>query len=672
MKDRGDTMITASPPAASWRRAAPLIAATALLSGLTSSILAAPGAGAAQPPAPLTARVWLTTPDGAQRMAEQAQILLTTGPRVEPTIVVDPGRRFQTVEGFGASITDSSAAVLYRLTEQNREATMTALFDPEGGNGLSLLRQPMGASDFVVDKAYTYDDLPAGQTDYSMSRFSIDHDKEQILPLVQKARALNPALMVIATPWSPPAWMKTNSSLVGGQLIDDPRIYRAYARYFVKFIQAYAAAGVPVAAVSTQNEPQNRTPSGYPGMFMPAEQQSKLIAVLGPMLRQAGLKTKILAYDHNWSMHPDDIAATPAGEAAETEYPTSVLSGAAAKWVGGVAYHCYYGDSARQSALHMAFPKVPVYFTECSGSASPTDPPAKVFSDTLRWHSRNIIIGATRNWARTVANWNLALDPQNGPHVGGCATCTGVVTVGPDQTVTRNAEFYTLGHLSRFVRPGAVRIASTSFGTTGWNGQVMDVAFRNRDGSTALVVHNENDEPRRFSVTVEGRGFDYTLPGGSLATFTWPASAELNDGLRQLDPAAMTATATPAAPADPCCSGDVAANLVDDDASTRWASGTGQAPGQQLRLDLGRSQRVARVVVDTGASDQDYARGYELYLSADGTQWGDPVATGSGTGQLTTIDVPKVAARYVRVVGTGSVGNWWSVADVRVYAGGGY
>jgi glucosylceramidase len=615
-----------------------------------------------------SAHVWVTTPDGQLRLSDRGTVPFEMAGSNQLTITVDPSRTFQAMQGFGASLTDSAASVLYRLEPTQRDAAMVALFDPHRGDGLSYLRQPMGASDFVATGQYTYDDLAAGQTDYAMQHFSIAHDESEILPLLRQARALNPRLQILASPWSPPAWMKTNGSLVGGSLVADSRVYDAYALYFVKFVQAYERAGVPVATVTVQNEPQNRHPSGYPGMFMSAEQQAAFIEVLGPALRRAHLNTGILAYDHNWSMHPGDIASTPPGEVPETEYPTLVLSDPqAARWVSGVAYHCYFGSPSRQTALHAQFPSAAIYFTECSGSHGPNDPPAQVFSDTLRFHARNLTIGTTRNWARTVVTFNLALDPSGGPHLGGCGTCTGVITVGPGQTVTANAEYYTLGHLSRFVKPGAVRIASTSFGTTGWNGQIMDVAFRNPDGSTALVVHNENDAPRSFAVRVGGRSFEYTLPGGALATFTWPASRALGDELVQLDPRGATASARPSGPTDPCCSGDVAANAVDDDATTRWSTGTGQQPGQYLQVDLGRFQRVSRVVLDTGASTGDYPRGYALYVSRDGQTWGDPVATGAGSGQLTTIGVPSRAIRFLRVVATASSPSWWSVADLRVY-----
>jgi glucosylceramidase len=232
--------------------------------------------------------------------------------------------------------------------------------------------------------------------------------------------------------------------------------------------------------------------------------------------------------------------------------------------------------------------------------------------------------------------------------------------------VRTNAEYYTLGHLSRFVRPGAVRIASTSFGTTGWNGQIMDAAFRNPDGSTALVVHNQNDDPRTFAVAVGGYSFTYTLAGGALATFTWPRSGALERDARRLVPVSG-ATAQPVGPADPCCAMDVAANAADDDASTRWSTGTSQATGQYLQVDLGRRTRVSQLVLDTGASAGDYPRGYAVSVSDDGVRWSAPVATGAGTGQLTTINLGSRRVRYLRVTLTAASGSWWSVADVRTY-----
>ncbi|MCY1142459.1 discoidin domain-containing protein [Actinoplanes sp. Pm04-4] len=615
-----------------------------VLVAITATVLAAPLPAAAHES---TAHVWITTPDGTQRLADGGPVAFRKTGSSAPTVVVDPNRRFQTMAGFGASITDSSASVLYRLTPAARDDVMAPLFR----NGLSYLRQPIGASDFTDGPAYTYDDVPAGQTDFALRRFSIGHDRAQILPLLRQARRLNPELRVMATPWSPPAWMKTNGSLVGGRLIDSPAVYRAYAAYLVKFVQAYRKEGVPIDTVTIQNEPQNRAPAGYPGMDLPSWQAAEVIERLGPMLRAAGERTKILGYDHNWSEHPNDAANTPPDSVADIDhYPQELLQTKAARWISGTAYHCYYGDPSAMTRLHSEFPSKDIYFTECSGSQS--SDPANTFSDTLKWHARNLIIGNTRNWAKTVINWNLALDEANGPHNGGCGTCTGVVTVNNDGSVTRNAEFYTLGHLATFVKPGAVRVASTSFGTTGWNGRVMDVAFVNPDGSTVLVAHNENDNPQAFAVRYGGRTFEYTLPGGALATFVWRGHS--ND--RPIAPTGWTATASPEADA---------ALAVDDDASTRWTTNAAQQPGQFLQADLGRVQGVRRVVFDTGADVGDFPRGYTITASADGKRWW--TAKGSSTDQFTEADLRGRPVRYVRITLTAAAGSWWSVADVRAY-----
>ena len=629
----------------------------------------AAGASASAGPAPVTAHVWVTTPDGTDKLTALAPATFGSATPAAPTIVVDPTLTYQTMQGFGGAITDSAATVLYRLSPAARATTMRSLFDPVTGDGLDYLRQPIGASDFVATADYTYDDLPAGQTDYAQKHFSIAHDQAQILPLLRQAEALNAHLQIIASPWSPPAWMKTNGSLIGGRLIDDPRIYRSYALYLLKFVQAYRANGVHVDAITVQNEPQNRTPSGYPGTDMPSAQEEKVISDLGPMLRAAGLRTQIFAYDHNWTEHPNDVAATPPDETADINaYPQNVLNSPAAKYVAGVAYHCYFGDPSAMTTLHNQFPDKAIYFTECSGSQSAD--PANTFSDTLKWHARNLIIGSPRNWAETVINWNLALDPSGGPHVGGCATCTPIVTVGPGDTVTRNAEYYTLGHLARFVQPGAVRIASTSFGTTGWNGQVMDVAFRNPDGSTVLVAHNENDNPSTFGVKEGDQAFSYTLPGGALATFTWRGTVPGSYALRQVSPQGWTATANPPGPADPCCTGDVAANAADGDASTRYTTGTGQTPGQYLQVDFGRPIPARQVVFDTGVSTGDYPRGYTVTTSTDGVNWSTAVASAAGTGQFTTVPLTGAPVRYVRITLTAASGSWFSVADVRAYTAG--
>jgi glucosylceramidase len=603
------------------------------------------------------ARVWVTTPDRAELLHERSPVTFGPAPSDAPTIVVDPSVRYQSVDGFGAAITDSAAAVLYRLDPTARDAAMRSLFDPASGIGVSFLRQPVGSSDFTAAaRHYTYDDVAPGRTDFGLRHFSIDHDRAQILPLLRRARQLDPRLSVMATPWSPPAWMKTGDSLIGGRLKDDPAIYDAYARYLVKFVEAYTRAGVPIDFLSVQNEPQNRHPNGYPGTDMPVRQEAAVIEALGPLLKRASPRTRILGYDHNWTTHPGDVASTPPGEDPETDYPYRLLDTPAARWIAGTAYHCYSGDPSAQSALHDAYPGKGIWFTECSGSHGATDTDEQIFRGTLTWHARNVIIGTTRNWAKSAVTWNIALDAAGGPHLGGCDTCTGLLTLLGDGTVRADAEYYTIGHAAKFVRPGAVRIASTSFGTTGWNGQIMDVAFRNPDGTIALIVHNENDDPRTFAVDVADRTFEYTLPGGALATFTWDP----------FGPGRYAQVPTPGATASASPTGETPAAAIDGDASTRWSSGTAQEPGQCLQADLARPTVFDRVAIDTGGNLGDYARGWTLTASLDGTTW-RTVAEGAGTGQLTTVDVPRTKARYLRITSTGSSGSWWGIADLRLY-----
>jgi glucosylceramidase len=461
-------------------------------------------------------RVWMTTGDQKNLLTEQPSSALMAPVDGAPTVTIDPSKSYQQLEGLGASITDSSAHLL--AASPYRAAIMRNLFDPMRGLGLSYLRQPMGASDFVVGAQYTYDDMPAGQTDYPQRHFSIAHDEAQILPLLREAKRLNPQLQIVATPWSQPAWMKTNDSLIGGRLIDTPAIYHSYALYMTKFIEAYRSQGVTVNAITVQNEPQNRTPSGYPGTDMSAAQEEKVIEALGPMLRAAGLRTKILAYDHNWSEHPNDVANTPPDEMMDiNNYPQEVLSSPAARWVSGTAYHCYSGDPSAMSTLHDAFPTKAIYFTECSGSQS--SDPATTFPDTLHWHTRYLTVGSVRNWARTVITWNLALDPSGGPHNHGCGTCFGVVTIDPRTgKATPTADYYVLGHVTRFVAPGAVRIASNVAGNI-WN-----VAFRNPDGSIVLLANDDDwgTGSQTFNVRLRGREFSYNLPAGAIATFVIP------------------------------------------------------------------------------------------------------------------------------------------------------
>jgi glucosylceramidase len=505
------------------RRSGAVLAAAGLVAGVALVATAVSASAATTGP---TVSAWVTTPDRAQLLNPQpAQVFNSDGTRPGQMITVNPSQTFQTMDGFGASLTDSSAALLYQLPAAQRDQVMASLFDPTNGIGLSMLRQPIGSSDFTDEPHYTYDDLPSGQTDYTMAHFSTAHDDAQILPLLRRALQLNPGLKIMATPWGQPAWMKANNSLIGGKLKNDPAIFHAYALYLLRFVQAYQAAGVPIFALTVQNEPQNRTPDAYPGTNLPVADEAAVINELGPLLRDNGLGTvKIISYDHNWAEHPDDITdANTLGVPPEPNYPYDILRTSAAQWIAGTAYHCYSGDAGAQTALHNTFPSKDIWFTECSGWHGVNDSAAQVFNDTLKWHAQNLGVGVVQNWAKSVVNWNLALNPQGGPTNGGCGNnpagmCSGVITIS-GTTVTRNAEYYTLGHLAKFVKPGAVRIGSND------TGDLHNVAYRNPDGSLALYVDNIGGGTQTFGVSYNGMVVSYTVAPGALTTLTWPAGS---------------------------------------------------------------------------------------------------------------------------------------------------
>ncbi|MDQ2810505.1 MAG: RICIN domain-containing protein [Actinomycetota bacterium] len=500
------------------------MAASLGTAALVTAGVAVVSPSAAHAAAGASVSVWETTADRSSLLAAQPAATFNVGSgTASQTITVNPSTTYQSMTGFGASFTDSSSWLV--ANSPLRNSIMTKLFDPSQGIGLDFLRQPIGASDFARS-VYSYDDMPAGQSDPSLANFSISHDNAYILPILQQARQLNPATTIMATPWSPPGWMKTSGSMIGGSL--NTADYQVFANYLVKFLQAYRSAGVPVSLITPQNEPEY-SPSNYPGSTMTAPQEAAFIGDnLGPAIQSAGLSTKIIGYDHNWN---------------DTAFPETILGDpAAGPYTAGVAWHCYAGDPSAQTTVHNAFPAKDTYFTECSGAQSAN--PANTFSDSLDWQTENLIIGATRNWAKSVVTWNMALDPSGGPSMN-CTTCTGVVTVNNTAgTATYNAEYYVLGQASKFVKPGAVRIGSNTFGS----GNIEDVAFGNPDGSDALIVLNaDGSNARTFNVEENGQYFTYSLPAKAVATFTWnPGAGGGPDTTPPSAPAGLAASGTTA------------------------------------------------------------------------------------------------------------------------------
>lgn len=441
-------------------------------------------------------RAFLTTADQQQLLAPSA-VDQVAAAQAGDVIRIDPRRQHQRIAGFGAAITEGSAWLIrHGLSEAQRDALMRELFTRDnGGLGFEFTRLTIGASDFSR-RHYSLDDMPPGQADPELKHFSLAPEREDVIPAVKQALALNPKLQVMASPWSAPGWMKTTDSLVQGQL--KPEFHGAFARYMVRYVEEMNAEGVPIFALTLQNEPHFE-PGDYPGMRMPPATRAAVVGQhLGPLLKSRGLKTQILEWDHNWD---------------EPWSPLAMLSDATARrYVSGVAWHCYAGDVSAQSRVAQHFPELDVWFTECSGGEWKPQ-----WAETLPWITRNLIIGSTRHGARGVLMWNLALDPQYGPHLGGCTDCRGVVTIDPKTgQVTRNIEYYAFGHASRFVRQGARRIDSEG-GAKGLD----HVAFGNPDGSTALIVSNSAAEARRFTVQAPGRRFSYELPASAVVTFTW-------------------------------------------------------------------------------------------------------------------------------------------------------
>jgi glucosylceramidase len=418
------------------------------------------------------------------------------------TITVNDAIKFQRIDGFGASLTDSSAWLFWnKLSESQRRETLQMLFSRDKGIGLSVLRQPMGASDFAL-APYSYDDMPLGQDDPQLNHFSVDHDRAYIIPILREALAINPNLKIMATPWSPSGWMKTSGSMIRGALL--PSAYSPLAKYFVRFVQEYENAGLPIYAVTPQNEPLN-VPGDYPGMDMSAREQAEFVARhLGPAFRDARLKTKILVFDHNWDL---------------IDFPFQVLSDpAAASFAAGTATHCYGGVPSVQNELHERFPNKEIWMTECSGGDWQT---GKLLQQQVR-----LVIDSMRNWAQTVVLWNLALNQMHQPFLGGCTTCRGIVTVNDSSQpaqVTPTVDYTALAHASKFVAPGAVRVDSNEFG----QGSLEDVAFLNPDGSLVLLVMNSSGGNLTFNIGWAGKFASYKLPSAGVATFRWnlPAAA---------------------------------------------------------------------------------------------------------------------------------------------------
>ena len=464
---------------------------------------------------------WITNADRSalfEKQAEQVSFSSHNSGR-GAAIVVDEGQELQSIDGFGFALTGGSAELMMKMTPAARTKLINDVFASDENNaGVSYIRLSIGASD-LNSFVFSYDNLPAGETDPSLAKFNLAQDLKDVIPVMKEILAVNPKIKILGSPWSAPTWMKTNNNVRGGSL--KPEYYEVYARYFVKYIQSMKKEGITIDAVTVQNEPlnSNNTPS-MP--MLPNEQKEFIKTNLGPAFQTAGIQTKIILFDHNLD---------------RTDYPLTTLHDPdAARYVDGTGFHNYGGDLNAMTTMHIARPDKNLYFTEQMVVEKPGSPTIEIAAQVKR-----LIIGATRNWSKNVILWNLAADPLNDPHTnnGGCPMCQGAVTLDGDK-VSFNLAYYTIAHASKFVRPGSVRITSTSRGdktvsltddeerpgsvrvTTIENSDVFpNVAFKTPEGKIVLIVVNDTYSINSFRIQYKGQFADLRLNPGATGTYIW-------------------------------------------------------------------------------------------------------------------------------------------------------
>ncbi|MDP2068902.1 MAG: glycoside hydrolase family 30 beta sandwich domain-containing protein [Lutibacter sp.] len=437
---------------------------------------------------------WLTKADQSVKLQKQSGILaFKDSYNIYPNIEVDDSQTFQTVDGFGFSLTGGSAQVINSLNADKKQALLQELFGVnENAISINYLRISIGASDLDAS-VFSYNDLPAGQTDMNLTQFSLAPDMVNLIPLLKEILAINPSIKIMGSPWSPPVWMKDNNSSIGGSL--QPKYYGVYAQYIVKYIQKMKAEGITIDAITIQNEPLH--PGNNPSLLMLAPQQADFIKNhLGPAFQSANINTKIIIYDHNCD---------------KPDYPINVLNDPAAKqYIAGSAFHLYAGDISALSTVKNAHPDKDLYFTE------QYTPSNGDFSGDLKWHLKNVVIGSMRNWSKTALEWNLANNASFGPHTpGGCTTCKGGITINSSTSYIQNVGYYIVGHASKFVPTGSVRIGSNI------TGNLHNVAFKTPAGKKVLIVLNDGNTATLFNIKYHGKWITTSLDGGSAGTYVW-------------------------------------------------------------------------------------------------------------------------------------------------------
>ena len=441
------------------------------------------------------AKSMVTTADATQLLTEGALNVSSKPVSGVPVIEIDEQTQFQQIDGFGYTLTGGSAFHLNNMSAAARTKVLNELFGTgEGSIGVSYIRLSVGASD-LDEKPFSYNDLVEGEVDPELEHFSLDYDRRHLIPVLKEVLTINPDIKIMGSPWSPPKWMKDNNDTRGGSLL--PEYYNAYANYLVKYVQGMDAEGITVDALTVQNEPLH--PGNNPSLLMLAEDQAVFVKNhLGPAFENASLQTKIIIYDHN---------------ADRPDYPITILNDPEAKkYIDGSAFHLYGGEIEALSEVHEAHPDKNLYFTE-QWVGAPGN-----FPENLQWHTRELIIGATRNWCKTVLEWNLAADPEQNPHTdrGGCDRCLGAITIDGDKVI-RNPAYYIIAHASKYVRPGAVRVGSNEVGG------LPNVAFKAPNGDLVAIVLNDTDKEQGFAISSGDGGIKTALKAGAVGTYVFPA-----------------------------------------------------------------------------------------------------------------------------------------------------
>lgn len=443
----------------------------------------------------LSSQVFTTSANGILKFEQSSfskSPIITSEKSNIATITVNANTQFQTIEGFGYALTGGAAQLIDQLPIIKKNTLLKEIFGKGPKDmGVSYIRVSMGASDLDAH-VFSYCDVPKGETDSSLTHFSLSADTLHLIPILKKALAIQPNLKIMASPWSPPIWMKSNLNSMGGNLLK--QYYASYAQYFLKYIKAMEKQGIPISSITMQNEPEHG--GNNPSLLMNAQEQKEFLRdFLGPLFQKENIKTEIVLFDHN-ADHPN--------------YPISILDDAKAKaYAAATAFHLYLGTEAALSEVHAKHPDKKIYFTEQWTGAKSN------FEGDLMWHLEHVVIGTIQNWSSLVLEWNIANDAKYEPHTpGGCTECKGAFTI-QDESITRNVSYYIIAQIAKYIQPGAVRTESISD-----DAAIKTVSFNLKNGKKALLLLNKS-VAKKMLVQEGSNHFNFKMPAQSVSTIIW-------------------------------------------------------------------------------------------------------------------------------------------------------